>query len=334
MTAVRVRGRRGFTLIELLVVIAIIAVLIGLLLPAVQKVREAANRMSCTNNMKQIGLALHNYHDANQRFPYENFHSSDQQRCNWIAHLFPYFEQPFKPQQLSGGPSGWGFNVTPISGSFIQNVAIGDDYLVKTLICPSDGPKIHKSVDPDWDTNTACGNYLGVNAPNTDQRDPWNRNIGGVFYYWCHFGPGPYPTVQFADWGSASTIAGITDGTSTTLMVGERPSYPDPDIAGGWQSGAWVYSEMDSALGLPNTKLWVAGTDPGGNACPGGNQWFKPGDINNGCDAHHYWSLHTGGGNWLFCDGSVRFLQYSVGTAVQAALATKAGGEPLSGDQF
>src|SRR5436309_5677708 len=156
--------RLGFTLIELLVVIALIAVLIGLLLPAVQKVREAANRMSCTNNLKQIGLALHNYHDTNNRFPYENVHISDSVRCNWIAHLFPFFEQPFTPQlRPTTTTHGITVNNSSPSGIFIRNVAVNDDYLVKTLICPSDGPKL-RDVDGE---RLAMGNYLGVNAPNT-----------------------------------------------------------------------------------------------------------------------------------------------------------------------
>jgi len=331
MNRARTRNGPGFTLIELLVVIAIIGVLIGLLLPAVQKVREAASRMSCTNNLKQIGVALHNYHGAYDRFPYENVHINDSVRCNWIAHLMPYFEQQFTSQlrpstTYRGLPVGPGTPNCP-TGSFVRNVAVGDDYLMKTLICPSDGPKL-RDVSGE---RLAMGNYLGVNAPNTDQRDPHNRNVDGVFYYQMH-GSSPDGSILVE---SPTTLSAIPDGTSSTLMVGERPSYPDFNAEGdpgGWQCGAWVYAEVDSCLGLPNTKLWCAATDGRGNACPGGKQWFQPGSETNLCDSSHYWSKHTGGGNWLFCDGSVRFLTYSVGTAIQAALATKSGGEVTPGD--
>jgi prepilin-type processing-associated H-X9-DG protein len=249
-----------------------------------------------------------------------------------LAHLFPFFEQPFKAE-LRPPTTTHGITVSNSapSGIFIRNVAVTDDYLVKTLICPSDGPKL-RDVDGE---RLAMGNYLAVNAPNTDQRDPWNVNTQGVFFYWGHFmtdSPWGQPV-----WGPPTTLQTIPDGTSSTLMVGERPSYPDFDAAGdpgGWQCGAWVYAEVDSALGLPNTKLWCAGTDGRGNACPGGKQWFQPGSDANLCDSHHYWSRHSGGGNWCFCDGSVRFLSYGIGTNIQAALATKAGGEVIPAEAY
>jgi prepilin-type processing-associated H-X9-DG protein len=177
------------------------------------------------------------------------------------------------------------------------------------------------------------GNYLAVNAPNTDQRDPHNRNVDGMFYYQMH-GSSPDGSIVVE---GATTLPTVADGTSNTLMVGERPSYPDLEAIGspgGWQCGAWVYTEVDSAMGLPNTKLWCGSRDQFGNNCPGGRQWFQPGSENNGCDAHHYWSKHTGGANWLFADGAVRFLSYSIGTATQGALATKAGGEVIPIEAF
>jgi prepilin-type N-terminal cleavage/methylation domain-containing protein/prepilin-type processing-associated H-X9-DG protein len=333
MRQVGLRGRRGFTLIELLVVIAIIAVLIALLLPAVQKVREAANRMQCTNNLKQIGLALHNYHDVNKRFPYENTNVSDSVRCNWAAHIFPYIELPFAPQ-VTGPTQNIGGNTVPDPG--IRNTAIDNTFVVRTFICPSDGQTIS------GDGTHALGDYLAVNAPNTDQRDYWNLNTGGIFVYQCHNTVNVSITDSHAvvkTTGPPTTIASITDGTSNTLAVGERPPVRDTGPSSNGNAGfcgTWVYSEIDSALGLPNTKLWCAVVDEQGHNCPSGKQWFQPPVGTNGswCDGNHFWSKHPGGGNWLFADGSVHFLAYNIGTAIQAALATKAGGEVIPGDLY
>jgi prepilin-type N-terminal cleavage/methylation domain-containing protein/prepilin-type processing-associated H-X9-DG protein len=318
--------RSGFTLIELLVVIAIIAVLIGLLLPAVQKVREAAARASCTNNLKQIGLALHGYHDTNGQLPYENTNLSDSVRCNWAAHVFPYIELPFTPSVV-GPTTTIGGSTLPQPG--IRNNAIGNTFVVKTYLCPSDGPTLSA------DGSVALGNYLAVNAPNTDQRDFWNTNTAGVFVYQCHNTVNVSisdPSAVVNAKGPAVRFASITDGLSNTLAVGERPAYPN--TPGGGYCGAWVYSEIDSALGLPNTKQWCAAQDQLGRACPGGNQWFQPGSSDNPCDGNHFWSKHPGGGNWLFCDGSVHFLNYNIGTGLQAALATKAGREVVDASQL
>ncbi len=324
MSRTRLCPRRGFTLIELLVVIAIIAILIALLVPAVQQVREAAAMAKCQSNMKQIGVALHGYHDMHRRFPYENTNLNDSHRCNWIAHIFPFIELPFTQTNVAANGKSVNSGGATLDQPGIRNDAIGDTFVIQLFLCPSDGPTLSD------DKTVALGNYLAVNAPNTDQRDFWNTSVQGVFVYEVHNTVNSSINAANAVTGiaQATTMTSITDGTSNTFAVGERPAVPFSTDA--LYCGAWVLSEIDSAMGVPNTRQWCAVTDGKGTNCPSGNQWFQPPlGVNNQCDGNHYWSRHNNGGNWLFCDGSVRFLHYNIGTAIQAALATKAMGETI-----
>jgi len=283
--------RSGFTLIELLVVIAIIGVLVSLVMPAVQKVREAANRMSCTNNLKQLGLAMHHYHHAQGRFPPTTVADLNSAGQSWPHLIFPYIEQPAN---------------APLT------------HVVSLFICPSDGR-----------TKSTQGygliHYLAVTAPSTDHWDVWNRSTDGVFFRKMHFTDGTR-TERVYETASAK-FSDITDGTSSTLLMGERP--PSPDFV----FGEWRYEHLDSCLGTGN-HLFGYTTDETGRPCPVGPQYFQPGRLANPCDMHHFWSLHTGGGNWLFADGAVRFIGYNAGVNIVPKLATKAGHEIVGGDEY
>jgi prepilin-type N-terminal cleavage/methylation domain-containing protein/prepilin-type processing-associated H-X9-DG protein len=321
--------RCGFTLLELLVVLAIIGVLVALLLPAVQQVRSAAARIQCANNLRQIGLGLHHYHDNYGSFPpaRDNCWGSNAPpagpvqkywRISWMGRILPYIEQgnlwasteaaandstvpaPWpRYEPYDGWPSNYRYNAI--------------DTVVPLYACPADGRTSQVqlvtggfNVPP---FPMALTSYLGVSGTNHRLKD-------GLFYPVQNLTGQCPPGVPIAD---------ITDGTSQTLMVGERP--PPQNMNSGWWfcgDGVTGDGETDVVLGVREMLDDPAAVSPA--QCPSGPYHFTPGRIDNICDMLHFWSLHSGGANFLFADGSVHFVSYST-DGILPGLATRAGGE-------
>ena len=301
-------SRRAFTLIELLVVIAIIGILIGLLLPAVQKVREAAARLQCKNNLKQIGLAFHSYHGANESLPsgfkskgmFVDDPNSYGPGWGWGAYLLPHLEQDNLYRQIDftrdiSDPVNAKPRATKLS----------------VFRCPSDSPKGDTFLVPNGSGNPICdvafGNYVGMGGiyevsgyPDTSNGSP------GVLLRNSKF--------RFTD---------ITDGTSNTLFVGERASKQSPMTTWvGAVSGSVIQQTNNPALGVEGPGILVLTNS--GEIAEGrtpNNPLEHVEDTN---------SRHPQGVNWLFGDGSVRSIQNSISPALWVAITTRAGGEALT----
>jgi prepilin-type processing-associated H-X9-DG protein/prepilin-type N-terminal cleavage/methylation domain-containing protein len=286
----------AYSLIELLVVIAIMSILVSLILPAIQKVREAASNMRCRNNLRQINLGLQAYHDTTSSFPAARKSKSSgdiSYRLSWITRILPYIDQPALDQKKQ--------SELKISTSPLSPRHTGLSYILLVVQCSSDpnSGKTHLYLNNAY----AFTNYLACVGTNSRTRD-------GIIYH-----------------DSAIRHTDILDGASNTLILGERP--PSPEFRFGWwyagigQDGTGSLDNTIGTRAVNNSQFGAIYPQ-----CPGGPYHFQKADPLSYCSTFQYWSDHAGGANFAFADGSVRFQSFSI-DPILPALGTRNGGEVI-----
>ena len=336
------RPRRGFTLIELLVVIAIIAVLIALLLPAVQAAREAARRIQCTNNLKQIGLAMHNYQSANNSLP-PGIKGSIW--GTWLVFVLPYVEQSSMYNSWNSfGNNAVGATAEPITYSSAYNLTVTSQR-INAYTCPSDIPN-----SPIY--SAAFGGQTWVTSHN------YAANFGNLHVFQeASFNGVPFLGAPFGDIGSPNltltealyatinaeplsciNFQAITDGLSNTLMTaeviqgqGQSPAAYQLTGFGWWYGGCTFESFLGPNSTLPDQMEGASycnttnSLNPPCIAAPGGDLT----QITNAARGRHPGGVNTG-----MCDGSVRFVKNSINLYTWKSLSSTHGGEIISNDSY
>ncbi len=333
--------RRGLTLIELLLLLAILAVLISLLVPALLKAREVAARMECANNLKQLGLALHNYHGIQEAFPpgcciggpwpadrglgYYNppFNAPPnpnlnfrygQQFFTFITRILPQLEQDSLYSRIDWNAWAW-FQGEP--GNYLNAIPL------KVVQCPAD-PRASQI----WTGDNSTARFELIRS---SQNGASEHYAAALTSYLAVNGTNQLRYDGILHVNGSVRMTDIKDGTSNTVMVGERPV--PPDLFWGWWFagiGEWPW------FGAPDVILGVEEIDA--NYPPQteytSHEFYRPGNLNDPYYYHrwHHWSTHEGGGNWVLGDGSVRFITYAAGPTILPALATRSGNEVISAD--
>ena len=353
--------RSAFTLIELLVVIAIIAILIGLLLPAVQKVREAAARAQCQNNLKQQGIACHAFHDTNDGWP---LGAEFNVGTGWTALIMPYLEQDsvfkgltFREDNIANDQ--WAAPLPGIAGdptstnASVRNIGMCELKL-KMFRCPSSAmPEQMADISGDnWIVQRRTpANYLGcVSGKIVDDRrritanTPWGstnsgtediHTLDGIFIAKMVHQRITRDGVSYGGYTSGVSMTGITDGTSNTIAVGEA----EGDLTAVAAAGT---VRENNASGQGRKDHWIIGSDDVDTGNQGDMSEFlgstgvamnmaKPTGFGPAFAAYElsFGSRHTQGANFMFADGSVRFIRSSIAPKVFSDLGTRNGGEVI-----
>jgi len=317
--------RAGFTLVELLVVIAVIGVLVALLLPAVQMAREAARRTECSNKMKQLALALHNYESAHVSFPpsrlgnesviYNNAAGGKSVYGSWTTMILPFIEQ----ENLA---SSYNFNQPWSSQANRAEISLP----LESYLCPS-APGSNRQ-DPVWAPGAYAGDYGSIN----EVKKKVYTDVLGVS------DPGSTARAGALAKNVKNSLRDITDGTSNTFLIGEAAGQPDCYLSSGLMTAAQFAAYSDDKVQSSGGRfVAVDGTgwaDPDcgfsiNGATADGLDKYGPAMV-NAINISEVFSFHPGGANMAMADGSVRFVSETIRTGTFVQLATRSGGEVVS----